>query len=219
MTPVFTPPAPVLVPIKGSQSAFPVRRIFCVGRNYSDHVKEMGGDPAKAAPVFFMKPAEAVVASGTAIAFPPETSDLHHEVELVVAIGSDGAVFGSAVGVDLTRRDLQAAAKSAGSPWEAAKAFPRSAPVGVITPGPAPAAGTIELSVNDETRQRADLSDMTRGLDDLLVQLARFFEPLPGDLVFTGTPAGVGPLHPGDRVNARIAGLDPLTFSIAPQEA
>lgn len=218
MIPAFPPPAPVLVPIKGSESGFPIRRIFCVGRNYSDHVKEMGGDPAKAVPVFFMKPADAVVASGSVIPYPTETADLHHEVELVVAIGEGGGVFGSAVGVDLTRRDLQANAKASGGPWEAAKAFTRSAPLGPITPQACPSAGGIELAVNGEIRQRADLSDMTRGIEDLLTQLARFFEPLPGDLVFTGTPAGVGPLFPGDRVEARIADLEPLTFSITPQE-
>tara|TARA_R110002073_G_scaffold242601_6_gene404775 strand:+ start:8962 stop:9624 length:663 start_codon:yes stop_codon:yes gene_type:complete len=220
MTPIFPPPAPVLVPVKDSTEGFPVRRIFCVGRNYSDHVKEMGGDPARSVPVFFMKPADSYVPGGTPIPYPSATADLHHEVELVLALGEGGRVFGSAVGVDLTRRDLQAIARTAGAPWEAAKAFARSAPIGPITRGPAPEAGSISLSVNGETRQSADLTDMTRGVEDLLAQLAELFEPDAGDLVFTGTPAGVGALQPGDLVEAQIAGLTPLHFSIiAPKEA
>lgn len=214
MIPAFPSPPPILVPVHGTDTGFPVRRIFCVGRNYSDHVKEMGGDPERAVPVFFMKPADAIVASGTTIPYPAETSDLHHEVELVIAIGPEGSVFGAGVGVDLTRRDLQAAAKASGSPWDSAKAFARSAPLGSLTHGFVPESGEIALLVNGEARQKADLSAMTRGVDDLLVELGRFFEPAAGDLVFTGTPAGVGPLQPGDRVEARIAGLETLTFFI-----
>ncbi|MCW5725675.1 MAG: fumarylacetoacetate hydrolase family protein [Maricaulaceae bacterium] len=224
MKPLFPPPSPILVPIEGTDQGFPVRRILCAGKNYSDHVKEMGGDPAKTPPVFFTKPADAVVANGAAIPYPLATEDLHHEVELVVALKSGGrnlsevqaeaAIFGAAAGVDLTRRDLQAAAKKAGAPWDAAKAFDDSAPLGAIRPGPAPATGAITLSVNGALRQNGDLSEMTHSVPALVAALSRLFELKAGDLVFTGTPAGVGPLNPGDRVSARVADLPPLDFSI-----
>jgi fumarylpyruvate hydrolase len=218
MIPVFNPSEPRLIPIDGSDAGFPIRRIFCVGRNYSDHVKEMGGDPARTKPIFFMKPAEAYSPGGIDIAYPRATADLHHEVELVIAIGPGGEIFGSAVGVDLTRRDLQAIAKAASAPWESAKAFERSAPIGPITPGSVPAHGAICLSVNGALRQNADLNTMTRSIPELLQDLSELFELQAGDLIFTGTPAGVSALQPGDSVKAEIDGLKPLEFSIRPSQ-
>ena len=218
MIPVFDPPELHLIPIVGSDAGFPIRRIFCVGRNYSDHVKEMGGDPARAKPIFFMKPPEAYSPGGTDIAYPKTTHDLHHEVELVIAIGPGGDIFGSAVGIDLTRRDLQVIAKAASAPWESAKAFERSAPIGPITPSQPPIEGNIRLSVNGEPRQSANLNTMTRVVPELLQDLSELFELQAGDLVFTGTPAGVSALHPGDHVKAEIDGLAPLEFSILPSQ-
>lgn len=224
MEPIFTPPPLRLVPVENIADGFPVGRIFCVGRNYSDHVKEMGGDPSKSVPVFFMKPPTALVTRGNDVPYPAKTDDLHHEVELVVALKAGGAnisvteaealIYGAAVGVDLTRRDIQAEAKKAGGPWEAAKAFDGSAPVGTVRPGRPPAEGKITLSVNGEMRQAADLKDMTRDIPTLLAELSTFFALQPGDLVFTGTPAGVAALKPGDSVSAKVADLPELKFKV-----
>lgn len=226
MKPVFPPPAPILLAIEGSDEGFPVRRIFCVGKNYADHVREMGGDPGVTPSVFFSKPADSAVTSGGVIFYPSATRNLHHEAELVVALGSGGtdlseaqaraAIFGAAAGVDLTRRDLQAAAKAAGGPWDAGKAFDHSAPVGPIRRGPAPETGAVQLTVNGEVRQAGDLSEMTRSAPAVIAELSRLFELKAGDLVFTGTPAGVGPLVPGDAVEVIVADLPPLHFTIAP---
>lgn len=219
-------PAPIpALPVAGSGDVFPVRRIFCVGKNYAAHAAEMGSD-VKA--VFFMKPADALVPPGGAVPYPPATSNLHHEVELVAALSAGGRdiakdsalalVYGYAVGVDLTRRDLQAEARDSGGPWEASKAFEASAPCGPITPlsqaGPLETA-EIRLSVNGQIRQDANIADMVLDLPGIIAQLSRLFTLAPGDLIFTGTPAGVGPLVPGDRVHAEIAGLGPLDFTIA----
>lgn len=206
-------PAPVRLGVAGTDQHFPVRRIFCIGRNYAAHAKEMGS-PAEA--LFFMKPAEAATQCA-ALPFPKATRDLHHEVELVVALGDGGQPVASAVGVDLTRRDLQGEMKERRAPWEIAKAFEGSAPVGLLQLGPVPDQGPISLRVNDENRQSADLTDMLIGTSDIIAALGRYFEPGPGDLVFTGTPAGVAALHPGDRVTATIAGLPPLEFSFEPE--
>lgn len=224
MEPIFTPPPQRLLPVENIADGFPAGRVFCVGRNYSDHVKEMGGDPDRSQPVFFMKPATALVSRGNDVPYPALTQDLHHEVELVLALKSGGAnvpvseahslVYGAAVGVDLTRRDIQAAAKKAGGPWEAAKAFDGSAPIGTIRPGMPPAEGRITLSVNGAARQSADLKDMVRGYNELLAELSTLFTLQPGDLVFTGTPAGVAALKPGDAVSARAADLPELTFKV-----
>ncbi|HAQ34084.1 MAG: fumarylacetoacetate hydrolase [Maricaulis sp.] len=224
MEPIFTPPPLRLLPIENISDGFPVGRIFCVGRNYSDHVKEMGGNPDTAQPVFFMKPPTALVSRGGDVAYPPRTQDLHHEVELVVALKSGGRnipvsqaashVYGSAVGVDLTRRDLQAEAKKAGAPWDAAKAFDGSAPIGTIRSGPAPSQGKITLAVNGETRQSGDLKDMTRDIPALIAELSGLFALQAGDLIFTGTPAGVSALEPGDVVAARVADLPELKFKV-----
>lgn len=209
MTYAVAAPAPPAVPILGASDRFAVGRVFCVGRNYADHAKEMG---APAEPIFFMKPASSVV-TDPAAPYPADTAQVDHEVELVLALGAGGRpatadaasalIYGYAAGVDLTRRDVQAKAKAAGQPWEAAKAFDASAPIGPIRrrrPGETLSAGRIHLTVNDETRQDADLADMILDPGALLVALARVWTLAPGDLVFTGTPAGVGPIAVGDRV-------------------
>lgn len=218
--PEVTPPT---VAIVGTTDRFPVRRIFCVGQNYADHAREMGSDPARQQPFFFSKPADAVVASGTTLPFPTQTDDLHHEVELVVAIGVGGKdvaateaaamIFGAGVGIDLTRRDLQAVAKKAGRPWDMAKGFDRSAPVGALTPGAPAAQGAIALAVDGETRQSGDLSMMIWSVAEVIAALSSFVELAPGDLIFTGTPAGVGPIRRGQRVRATIDGLEPLEIA------
>lgn len=225
---VFDPLSPPSVAIVGAAARFPVRRIFCVGRNYADHVREMGNDPRSEPPVFFTKPADAVVESGAAIAYPLNTSNLHHEVELVLALGGGGVniaasnaaalIWGYGVGVDLTRRDRQAEAKQAGAPWDAAKAFDQSAPIGALTPASAcgsMTAGRIWLSVNGATKQDANLADMIWNPAEIVAALSRSWDLKAGDLVFTGTPAGVGPLIAGDTVECDVEGLAPLRFSIA----
>ena len=208
------------VAVSGSATRFPVRRIFCVGQNYADHTREMGGDPTRQAPFFFTKPADAVVDSGAELVFPSETADLHHEVELVIAIGTGGSnisvaaapshIFGYAVGIDLTRRDLQAVAKAAGRPWDMAKGFDESAPMGAITPGVPPDAAAIALTVDGETRQSGNLDQMIWNVAEIIATLSRFVALAPGDLIFTGTPAGVGPILPGQTVRGTIAGVAPV---------
>jgi fumarylpyruvate hydrolase len=217
--------APVpAVAVLGQEARFPVRRILCVGRNYAAHRREMGGDD-RDPPFFFSKPADAVVASGARIPYPSATSDLHHEVELVVALGAGGGdvavddalalVFGYAVGVDLTRRDLQSAARAKGQPWDAAKGFDMSAPIGPIRPadGPPPQ-GRIRLSVNGAVRQDAEVADMIWNVAEIIAQASRLWRLAPGDLIFTGTPEGVGPLVRGDSIEGEIDGVGALTFSI-----
>jgi fumarylpyruvate hydrolase len=227
---ILEPPPPPSVAIAGSDARFPVRRIFCVGRNYADHVREMGNDPKSEPPIFFTKPADAVVDSGAVIAYPTLTSNFHHEVELVVAIGKGGAgigadaaldhVWGYAVGVDLTRRDLQNEAKKLGQPWDAAKGFDSSAPVGALTPVSAsgrPGSARIWLSVNGAIKQDANLEDMIWSAPEIVATLSRAWELRAGDLIFTGTPSGVSALKPGDVVKAGIDGLAPLTLAIGPR--
>jgi len=219
---VISPPAETTVPVEGGGS-FPVRRIYCVGRNYADHAREMGADPDREPPFFFSKPRDAV-ATGEAVPYPPETSDLHHEVELVLAVGGAGAglgaveaaslIFGAAVGVDLTRRDLQAEAKKTGRPWDMAKGFDASAPIGLIRPGPAPATGAITLTVDGDTRQSGDLAQMIWANGEVLSHLSRLVRLEPGDLVFTGTPAGVGAIAKGQQIEALAADLPPLRFQL-----
>lgn len=224
----FAPPPQASVAIADSDARFPVRRIFCVGRNYADHVREMGNDPKSEPPLFFTKPADAVVEGGSVIAYPANTSNLHHEVELVIAIGRGGAdiaeaaaldhVWGYGVGVDLTRRDRQAEAKKAGAPWDTAKAFDHSAPVGALVAkanAGAMTRGRIWLSVNGETRQDADIDQMIWSIPEIIASVSRSWVLAPGDLIFTGTPAGVGALAPGDAVACGVAGLPELRFSIA----
>ena len=212
----------------GGGAAYPVRHIYCVGRNYAEHAREMGTDPEREPPFFFMKGADSVVSNGAQIKYPSRTQDLHHEVELVVAMGARGtdisvsdasdAIFGYAVGVDLTRRDLQQSMKEKGRPWEIGKSFAQAAPVGEIQPAwniGHPREGKISLSVNGEVRQEADIKDMIWGVDEVIAELSTYYRLEPGDLVFTGTPAGVSALTRGDSVSCVIDGLEPLEFSIA----
>ncbi len=217
MTDWLFPPAPTAsLPISGQSERFPIRRILCVGQNYAAHAREMG--QARAEPFFFTKPADAVVVDGADPVFPTATANLHHEVELVCAIGADGGIAGWAVGCDLTRRDLQAAAKEKGRPWDAAKGFDQSAPCGTLTLGvlPDPAA-PIALSVNGEARQSGRLDDMVWNPAEILAKARELWDVRPGDLIFTGTPEGVGPLQPGDRVEATIGGLQTLRFTVRPR--
>ncbi len=211
------------IAISGSERRFPVHRIYCVGRNYAEHAREMGHDPQRELPFFFSKPADAVVAGGRALPFPPRTAELHHEVELVVALHRGGVdvgipeaaslIFGYAVGIDLTRRDLQAEAKKSGRPWDMAKGFDRSAPIGSLTLGIPPASGSISLSIGGEVRQRGDLKDMIWSVAEIIAALSTYVELAPGDLIFTGTPAGVGPIKRGDSVRGMIAGIEPIEIN------
>lgn len=202
------------VPVQGSDRPFPVRRILCVGRNYAAHRREMGGDD-RDPPFFFSKPADAVVLPGADVPYPSATSDLHHEIELVVAIGDSGAIFGFAVGVDLTRRDLQNGFKAKSQPWDAAKGFDASAPISAIVPttGAIPQ-GRITLSVNGETRQAGEVADMIWSVEEILVEAGKLWNLEAGDLIFTGTPEGVGPLVRGDRVDGSVEGVGALSFRI-----
>lgn len=217
MTDWLFPPAPTAsLPIAGRSDRFPVRRILCVGQNYAAHAREMGH--ARAEPFFFTKPADAVVTDGADPLFPLATANLHHEIELVCAIGADGEIVGWAVGCDLTRRDLQAAAKDKGRPWDAAKGFDQSAPCGALTLGALPdPTAPVALSVNGEARQSGRLDDMVWNPAEILAKARELWDVRPGDLIFTGTPEGVGPLQPGDRVEASIGGLQSLTFTVRPR--
>ncbi|ACK50075.1 fumarylacetoacetate (FAA) hydrolase [Methylocella silvestris BL2] len=223
---IFDPPAVVALAVV-SGGLFPVRRIFCVGQNYSEHAREMGSNPDVDPPFFFTKPADALMPDGAAIPYPPATADLQHEVELVVAFSGGGRdipaerandlIFGYAVGLDMTRRDLQAAAKAKGRPWDMSKAFDHSAPCGALTRKAdigTLTSGAIECKVNGVTRQSADLSDMIWNVPQIVQFLSGLVEIRPGDLIFTGTPAGVGPVLKGDDIEATIAGLTPLTVRI-----
>lgn len=225
---VIPSPSQPTVPVAGSADVFPVRRIWCVGRNYAAHAREMGGDPNKEPPFFFSKPYDSTVMAGEKIPYPSLTQNLHHEVELVVALKSGGGdltpdqalacVYGYAVGIDLTRRDLQELAKKAGRPWEIGKSFDASAPIGAIHPASAighPSRGGIALKVNGEPRQSGDLSDMIWSVPEVLAHLSRLVRLEAGDIVYTGTPEGVGPLHKGDHVEASIEGVGSLEITIA----
>ena len=227
MSLVFAAPAPPTVEVSGCSERFPVHRIYCVGRNYAAHVREMGGDPQREPPFFFTKPADAAVANGAAVPYPPRTANLHHEIELVVAIGRGGSaiaiddaldyVFGYAVGNDLTRRDLQAAARESGKPWDVAKGFDRSAPVSAIHPVSDvghPRRGAIWLKVNGEARQQADLSEMIWNVPEVIAELSTYYTLVAGDLIFTGTPAGVGAVRRGDALEGGIDGLGILRTRI-----
>ena len=224
---VLSPPPAPTVAVAGSVARFPVHRIYCVGQNYAAHVREMGGDPARTPPIFFTKPADAVLADGADLPYPPGTENLHYEAELVVALGLGGCniapadalahVYGYAVGNDFTRRDLQAAAKDQGRPWDAAKGFDHSAGIGAIHPvGSAghPRRGQIWLTVNGAERQRSDLEEMIWDVAGVIAELSRYWRLAPGDLIYTGTPHGVGPLVPGDVVVVGIEGLGTLTHRV-----
>jgi fumarylpyruvate hydrolase len=229
---VFSPQLPAALPIAGSDAFFPVRRVYCVGRNYADHAREMGAlaqAEGREPPFFFMKPGDAVVSGDgeLAIAYPPLTNNLHHEVELVVALGAGGAavavdrakdlIFGYTVGLDLTRRDIQAKAKEKGHPWDMGKGFDQSAVAGVIQPVAKvghPAAGRIWLTVNGQTRQDGDLAAMSWKVADIIANLSSLVRLEAGDLIYTGTPAGVGPLLPGDVLEAGVDGVGTLRARI-----
>jgi fumarylpyruvate hydrolase len=227
MTYVIPAPAQTSVEVAGSSERFPVHRIYCVGRNYAAHAREMGMDPEREPPFFFSKPADAIVPNGAPVPYPPRTGNLHHEIELVVAIGVGGRdilladalahVFGYAVGNDLTRRDLQFAAREKGQPWDVSKGFDRSAPVTAIRRAAEvghPERGRIWIEVNGERRQQADLSEMIWSVPEIVAELSTLFELAPGDLVFTGTPAGVGPVQRGDSLVGGIDGLETLRTTI-----
>ena len=222
----FDSPVTPSVAIAGSDSRFPVRRVYCVGRNYAEHAREMGFSDREP-PFFFAKPADAVVADGADVPYPPRTANLHHEIELVLAIGKGGAsipveqaldyIFGYAVGNDLTRRDLQAAAREAGKPWDTAKGFDASAPISAIHPASVighPAKGAIWLKVNGEARQSGDIADLIWSVPEIVAELSTLFRLAPGDLIFTGTPAGVGALKPGDLVEGGVDGVDTLRHRV-----
>lgn len=221
------PPAIPSLPILGREERFPIRRVFCIGRNYAEHAREMGATVDASAPMFFCKPADAVLAYGTDVPYPTATSELHHEVEMVVALKAGGsnldagqaaqAVFGYGVGLDLTRRDLQAIAKAKGHPWDVAKAFDHSAPVSALRPAGETTlhAGTrISLAVNGQVRQQGRLGEMVHGVADIIAALSTLFELKPGDLIFTGTPAGVAALQRGDRFRAEVEGVAVLESRI-----
>jgi len=222
------PPSPqTSAEVAGTDERFPVHRIYCVGRNYAKHAREMGMDPDREPPFFFSKPADALVANGTPVPYPSRTSNLHHELELVVAIGTGGRdialdralahVYGYAVGLDLTRRDLQFAAREQGRPWDVAKGFDHSAPMSAIRPAADMGhieQGAIWLEVNGETRQRANLSEMIWSVPEIVAELSTYYELRPGDLIFTGTPEGVGPVRRGDSLVGGIDGLETLRITI-----
>jgi fumarylpyruvate hydrolase len=225
---VISAPAQPSLAVAGSQERFPIRRVFCVGRNYGAHAREMGSDPNREPPFFFTKPADAVVPAGGAVPYPPATQDLHHEVELVVALGAGGTdidprdamslVWGYGVGLDLTRRDLQAVAKDAGRPWDMAKGFDASAPCSPLIPAAKlghPQDARIWLEVNGALRQEGNLNEMIWPIPDVIAHLSRLVTLAPGDLIYTGTPAGVAALKPGDRLRGGVDGVTEFALSIA----
>lgn len=222
----FDPPAPTIVPTTTGEG-FPVRRVFCIGRNYAAHAREMGADPDREPPFFFTKWAETVVPSGTAIAYPPETSNYQYEAELVVAIAKGGRniaaadalshVYGYACGLDMTRRDLQFLMRDKGRPWDIGKNVEQAAPIGLIHPAaqvPAMDTGAITLIRNGEVKQSGDLSNMIWPVADVIAYISRFYRLESGDLIYTGTPEGVGPVVPGDTLKVSIAGLSDLDITI-----
>lgn len=223
---VFAPPAPVLAPVRGSATTFPVRRVYCIGRNYAAHAIEMGGDPDREPPFFFQKNPDNLDFSGV-FPYPSRSSDVHHEVEMVVFLHKGGVnipvaqaldcVFGYAVGLDMTRRDLQGEAKKLGRPWEVGKAFERSAPMGPIAPASEighPAAGRIALRVNGAPRQEGDLDQMIWKTPEMIACLSEHFALAPGDVIMTGTPAGVGAVARGDVMAAHVDGVGDLTVTV-----
>ncbi len=221
---VIAPPAQAEVPVKGGGS-FPVRRIYCVGRNYAEHAREMGHDPDRELPFFFTKPADALVTGGADMPYPSMCRDLHHEMELVVALGSGGAdigeadamahVWGYAAGLDMTRRDLQAEAKKAGRPWDMAKGFDHSAPIGEIVPAAGVKPGRIELKVNGETRQSSDVSKLIWSIPETIAYLSKSVRLEAGDLIFTGTPEGVAAVRRGDVLEGMVEGVGNVRVRIA----
>ncbi|MET0402693.1 MAG: fumarylacetoacetate hydrolase family protein [Cystobacter sp.] len=224
---VIAPAERPSLPIQGTEARFPVRRIYCVGQNYGAHAREMGGDPTRTPPFFFSKPTDAVRVPGEPVPYPSATAQLDYEIELVVALKGGGShvtpeqalslVYGYAAGVDLTRRDLQAEAKKAGRPWDAAKGFDASAPIGVLrrAEGNAPPQGRIHLNVNGQTKQDGQLADMIWNVAEIIAKASQLWHLEPGDLIFTGTPHGVGPLAKGDRVEGGIEGVGEVSFTLS----
>jgi fumarylpyruvate hydrolase len=224
---LFSPPSPAAAPIRGRSERFPIRRIFCVGRNYEAHAREMGVAADREAPFYFTKAAEHSVASGSTVPYPPGTKNYHYELELVAAIGAPAfrvpadraleCVFGYACGLDMTRRDLQAAAKEKQRPWDIGKDVEQSAVLSEIVPAADighPSKGRIELRVNGETKQDSDLSLLIHGVPEVVAHLSTFYHLEPGDLIYTGTPEGVGPVKPGDKLEGSIAGVGTIALSI-----
>ncbi len=229
---LWAPPAPVSLPVRGTRARFPVNRLFFVGRNYQAHALEMGTsvDKASMRPVYFTKSAPMLAQSGTVAPYPPETADYHHEMELVVALGEGGfrvneaaagrMIFGYACGLDMTRRDLQAVAKAKGNPWDVAKNVEQGAVAGEIVraEGRILRNGEISLRVNGEERQHSDLSNMIWSIPEIIADLSTYYHLQPGDLIYTGTPEGVGPVQPGDHLEGRIEGVGTLDFRIGAPE-
>lgn len=228
MSPVFQAPPPILAGTSDG-ALYPVRRVFCVGRNYGAHAREMGFDPEREPPFFFTKSAETIVPSGSTVAYPPETTNFHHEAELVVAIGRPGRsiavgaalghVYGYATGLDMTRRDLQIAACEKGRPWDTGKNFEQSSPIGLIHPAVDvghPDDARISLTVNGEVRQDSTTAALIWSVPEVIAYLSRFYRLEPGDLIYTGTPEGVGAVLVGDRVTVSIEGLSDCTIDIGP---
>jgi len=228
---VFAAPPVVTAPLLGRSDRVPIRRIFCVGRNYEAHAREMGVAVDREAPFYFTKAAEHVVPSGSTVPYPPGTSNYHYEMELVVVIGSSAfrapaaraleSVFGYACGLDMTRRDLQSAAKEQRRPWDLGKDFEKSAVLSEIVPATEighPAAGRIELRVNGEPRQSGDISELIHKVPEVIAHLSTFYHLHPGDLIYTGTPEGVGPVTPGDALAGTIAGVGAIALTIGPAE-
>jgi fumarylpyruvate hydrolase len=225
------PPSHHALPVQGSSDLFAVRRIYCVGRNYLDHIREMKEADERDPPFFFQKPTDALVQDGATVAYPMDTDDFQFEIELVVALNgrarqvpvgaAEAAIFGYAVGLDMTRRDRQREARDRGLAWEMGKSFDESAPCSAINPVSSighPRSGAITLSVNGAERQRGDLSQLIWNVPEIISKLSHQYELQPGDLIFTGTPAGVGPVHPGDKLEGAVAGVGRLTISIGPKE-
>jgi fumarylpyruvate hydrolase len=229
MTEFVVPPPPVSsVAVEGTQARFPVRRIFCVGRNYAAHAREMGRDPDREPPFFFLKPADTVVDDGATVPYPPETENFHHEIELVVAIGKDGRdipperalehVFGYAVGIDLTRRDLQLAAREQGRPWDWGKGFDLSAPVAPLRPVAEvghPSSGRIWLAVDGAVKQDSDIAKLIWSVPEIIAIASRSMELKAGDLIMTGTPEGVGPVERGQVMTGGIDGLGEIKIAVS----
>jgi fumarylpyruvate hydrolase len=210
----FEPAPSVTLPIAGSDQHYPVHRVYCVGRNYAEHVKEMGGEVGRDPPFFFAKPPDALVTGGK-FPYPAMSSDVHHEVELVVALGPDARIFGYAVGLDMTRRDLQAASKKLGRPWETAKGFEHSGPVSpIVRSADWLTKGAITLDVNGQRRQTGDISEMIWSVAEIIGELGKLFTLRAGDLIYTGTPSGVAAVQRGDYLHAEIAGVGTLDVDV-----
>jgi len=224
---VIAPPASPALKVRGTDQTFPVRRVYCIGRNYAEHAIEMGHDPNKEPPFFFQKNPDNLLAEGAGFPYPAKTKDVHHEIEMVVALKSGGRdipiakaldhVYGYAVGLDMTRRDLQGEAKKLGRPWEVGKAFEHSAPCGALVPAAQighPAKGAVWLKVNGEIKQKGDLDQLIWKVPEMIAFLSEYFELAAGDIIFTGTPAGVGPVKKGDELVGHVDGVGELTVKV-----